>query len=78
MKIEYNNKTSIAITKNSTYNSKGKYIDVKYHFVREMEKIGFVKLAKCKAKDNITNTITNVVNGYIFVLCRDIHDGYET
>jgi hypothetical protein len=34
MKINYDSQSTIFLTKNPTYHSKTKHIDVKYHFVR--------------------------------------------
>jgi hypothetical protein len=39
LEIECDSQSVIAMAKNPTYNSESKNIDVKYHFVREMEKV---------------------------------------
>jgi len=39
----------------SIYNVKSKHIDVKYHFAREMEEKGLLKLGKQRVENNTTD-----------------------
>ena len=63
------NQSAIFLAKNQTYHARTKYIDVKYHYVREIIESGVVLLRKIDTKDNPSDMLTKVVSGVKFQHC---------
>ena len=51
--IRCDNKSAIALTKNSVYHGKSKHIRIKYHFIRELVKRGDVEVVFHKTRDQV-------------------------
>ena len=47
--------------KNQTYHARTKYIDVKYHYEREVIESGIVLLKKIETKDNPLDMLIKVI-----------------
>ena len=60
------NQSAIFLAKNQTYHARTKYIDVKYHYVREIIEGGDVLFKKINTKDNPSDMLTNVISGVKF------------
>jgi len=53
-----NSQSAIHLTKHQMYHERTKYIDVKYHFIREIE---VIKVKKISTVDNPTDMMTKLV-----------------
>ncbi|KAH9779930.1 Integrase catalytic domain-containing protein [Citrus sinensis] len=54
------NQSAIFLVKNQTYHARTKYIDVKYHYVREIIESDVVLLRKIDTKDNPSDMLTKL------------------
>lgn len=57
-KINYDNKSAIAMAKNLVHHNRTKHITIKYHFIREAEATKGIKLDYCGIKDQIADIFT--------------------
>ena len=64
--------SAIHLAKNQVYHARTKYIDVRYHFVREIIEEGGVLVKKIKTDDNPTDMLTKVVTTIKFNHCLDL------
>jgi hypothetical protein len=71
MKINCNSQSAIFPTKNPTYHSKMKHIDVQYHFVRDMVERNKVLLEKVDTLENIAKSLTKSTSVVKFSWCRE-------
>jgi len=55
------NKSAIAMTKNPVQHGRTKRINVKFHAIREAEKLGQIKLAHCSSKIQIADIMTKAL-----------------
>ena len=69
-RLECDIRSVILLAKKPKYHSKTKYIDVKYHFVREMVENGKVLLEKVDTVENIADLLTKSVSIEKFTYCR--------
>jgi hypothetical protein len=60
MKINCDSQSTIFMENNPTYHSRTKYINVQYHFVRDMVERNKVLLEKVVTLENITYSLTNL------------------
>ena len=58
--------SAIHLAKNQVYHSRTKYIDVRFHFVREIIEEGQISLCKISTSDNLADMLTKVVSGIKF------------
>ena len=58
-------------TKNPSYHSKMKHVDVQYHFVRDMVEIKKVFLDEVDTSDNLANSLTKSVSIEKLSWCRE-------
>ncbi|KAL1213897.1 Retrovirus-related Pol polyprotein from transposon TNT 1-94 [Cardamine amara subsp. amara] len=58
VKIYCDNKSAIAIGKNPVQHKRTKHIDIKYHFVREAEQKGLIKLEHCPGESQVADIQT--------------------
>ena len=56
--IRVDNKSAIALAKNSVYHDRSKHIDTRYHYIRECITKQNVKLEYVKSQDQITDIFT--------------------
>ncbi|GMI79227.1 cysteine-rich RLK (RECEPTOR-like protein kinase) 8 [Hibiscus trionum] len=52
------NKSAVAIAKNPVFHGKTKHINIKYHFLREVEKEGQIQLKHCSSEDQVADIFT--------------------
>ena len=64
--------SAIMLLKNPVFHTKTKHIDVKYHFIRDMLKDKFMKLAKVHTDDNHANLMTKGLPPERFAHCRSL------
>ena len=53
--------SSIHLSKNSTFHSKTKHIQLRYHFIRSILENGKFKLEKIHTRQSLSNMLTKVV-----------------
>ena len=58
VKIYYDNKSTIHLSKNTQFHSRTKHIDIKFHFVRERIETREIKVLKVHTLDNIADMLT--------------------
>jgi hypothetical protein len=61
--INVDNQGAISFAKNNTCTDRSKYIDTKYHFVREEISKGRLKLQYVPSKENVADVFTKVLSG---------------
>jgi len=59
--INYDNKSTIAMTKNPLHHSRTKHIAINYHFIKEAETNLKIRLEYCTIEDQIANTFTKAL-----------------
>ena len=67
IEIYINNRSAIALAKNSMYHERSKHIDTRHYFIREHIKNKEVKLISCKTNDQIADIFTKPLKGEIFI-----------
>ena len=72
VRIDCDSRSAIFLAKNPSYHSKMKYIDVQYHFVRDMVESKKVLLEKVDTLDNVADSLTKSVSTKKFSWCRAI------
>ena len=60
------NKSAIAIEKNPMQHRRTKHIEIKYHFMREVEQKRITELENCKGDDQLANILTKALGGSRF------------
>jgi len=60
-KINYDNKSAIAMAKNPVHHRTAKHIAIKYYFFREAEATKEIKLDYCKTEDQIADIFTKAL-----------------
>lgn len=61
--IYCNSQSAINLTKNQMHHERTKYINVKYHFIRDVITIRNVRIEKIKTHWNLTNTMIKNLAG---------------
>ena len=65
--IQVNNKSAIVLIENSIYYSRTKYIEIRYHFIREKVIERLIKFIFVFTKDKVVNELTKLLTGEIFI-----------
>lgn len=60
-KLFCDNKSTIAMAKNSNYSSRTRHIAAKYHFIREKVDEGVIEPKFCKSKDQVADIFTKAL-----------------
>jgi hypothetical protein len=71
VRLDCDSQSAIFLAKNPTYHSKTKYIDVQYHFVRDMVEYKKVLLEKVDTLKNVADSLTKSVSTEKFSWCRE-------
>ena len=66
LKINRDSMSAIYLAKNQVYHARTKYIDVRFHFVREILEEGDIELLKIHTSENPADMLTKVVSGVKF------------
>jgi len=72
LKINYDSMSDIYLAKNQVYHVRMKYIDVGFHFIREILDEGDIELKKIHTKKNPIDMLTKVVPGVKFAHCKEL------
>ena len=68
--MEYDSESEIFLTKNPTYHSKTKHIDLHYHFVRELVENEKFLLEKVDRVETVADLLTKSISTKEFTWCR--------
>jgi hypothetical protein len=71
MKVNCDNSSAIAISKNGRFNSRAKHIDLRMHFIRKLVMDGAIELNYVRTEDNIADVMTKIVGKGKFHNMRD-------
>jgi len=71
LKRSCDNQRTIFLSKNPSYHSKTKHVDVQYHFMRDMVERNKVLLEKVDMLENILEYLTKYVSVVKFSRCRE-------
>jgi hypothetical protein len=63
------NQSAIHIANNSTFHSKTKHIQLRYHFIRSVLEDGQLKLEKIHTSHNLADMLTNIVTKGKLISC---------
>ena len=66
------NQSAIHLGKNSTFHSRSKHIDVRYHWIRDALDVGLLELAKVHTDDNGADMMTKALPRSKFETCCEI------
>jgi hypothetical protein len=66
-KIYIDNRSAIALAKNSVYHKRSKHIDTCHHFIRKHVKNKEVELISCKTNDQVVDIFTKPLKGETFI-----------
>ena len=72
VKIYCDNKFAIAIAKNPVFHNRTKHIAIKYHYLREVEANGDIKLKYCSTKNQLADIFTKALPRDRFQLIRSM------
>lgn len=67
-----NSDSAIHLAKNQFHHARTKYIDVRFHFIREIVEDGDIILQKIGTADNLADMLTKVVTGIKFNHCLNL------
>ncbi|KAH9726184.1 hypothetical protein KPL70_008163 [Citrus sinensis] len=71
------NQSAIFLAKNQTYHARTKYIDVKYHYVREIIESGVVLLRKIDTTDNPSDMLTKLQQLFVWEVKCNYAEGKQ-
>ena len=63
--------STICLSKNQVHHARTKYIDVRFHFIREIISEGDIRLLKIGTADNPADMLTKVIAREKFLHCLD-------
>lgn len=66
------NQSAIHLSKNSSFHSRSKHIDVRYHWIREVLSSKQMQLEKVHTDDNGADMLTKVVTREKLEVCRQL------
>ncbi|GAU45313.1 hypothetical protein TSUD_300420 [Trifolium subterraneum] len=69
--INCDNSSSIKLSKNPVMHGRCKHIDVRYHFLRDLNKDGIIELKYCKSQDQLADIMTKTLKLETFCKLRE-------
>jgi len=66
------NKATISMTKNPTFHSRTKHIDIRYHFIRDLVAKEEILLEYCKTQDQLADVLTKALSKEKFCYFRGL------
>ena len=66
------NQSAIHLAKNSSFHSKSKHIEVRYHWIRDVLDDKMLELEKIHTDDNGSDMMTKVLSRNKFEFCRSV------
>jgi hypothetical protein len=70
--IMCDNSSTIKLSKNPVMHGRNKYIDVRFHFLRNLTKVGTIELVHCGSQDQITDIMTKPLKLEVFQKLRKL------
>ena len=64
--------SAIHLSKNSTFHSRSKHIDVRYHWIRDVLNLKLLQLEKVHTDDNISDMLTKTLSRDKHLKCRTL------
>jgi len=64
--------SAIKLSKNPIMHGRSKHIDVRFHFLRELTKAGFVELVHCGTKEQLVDVMTKLLKLDVFLKLRGL------
>lgn len=61
--IHCDSQSALALSKNPTYHDRTKHIDVRFHYIREVDQEGAIKLMKIHTEINPADMMTRALTG---------------
>jgi hypothetical protein len=71
-KIFCDNKATISMTKNPTFHSRTKHIDIRYHFIRDLVAKEEISLEYCSTQGQLADVLTKALSKEKFCYFRDL------
>lgn len=68
--INYDNSSTIKLSRNSVMHGRSKHIDVRFHFLRDLSEEGVISLVHCASVDQIAEIMTKPLKVDIFQKLR--------
>ena len=68
--VYYNSQSTTHLSKNSTYHSRSKHIDVRYHWIRDVLEMKELQLEKVHTNDNGSDILTKSLPKEKLEACR--------
>lgn len=60
------NQGAVKLSSNPEFHRKTKYIDVRYHHIREQQQLGFISVIHVGTKNQLADILTKALPGTIF------------
>ena len=70
--IMCDNSSTIKLSKNPVMHGRSKHIDVRFHFLRNLTKVGTIELVHCGSQDQITDIMTKPLKLEVFQKLRKL------
>jgi len=70
--IHCDNSSAIKLCKNQVLHGRSKYIDVRFHFIRELTSMGVVEVTHCQTQNQIADIMTKPLKHDVFVKLRGL------
>jgi hypothetical protein len=70
--IMCDNSSTIKLSKNPVMHGRSKHIDVRFHFLRNLTKMGTIELVHCGSQDQITDIMTKPLKLEVFQKLRKL------
>ena len=64
------NSSAIALSKNSVFHKRTKYIETKFHYIRELVNNGEIILQHCRAQEQVADILTKPLDQKSFEFLR--------
>jgi len=71
IEIYCDNKAAISMTKNPTFHSRTKHIDIRYHFIRDMVAKKEINLIYCSTQEQLADVLRKSLSKQRFCYLRD-------
>lgn len=69
--IYCDNQSRIKLLENSTFHERSKYIEIKYHFIKDMVLRGVVRLQHISTAEQVVDILTNMLPNTNFLFFRE-------
>lgn len=66
VKLKIDNQGAIKLAQNPEYHKRTKHIDVRFHYIREIVKEGFIKITYIKSEEQLADILTKGLSKEVF------------